>query len=364
MRVLILNSTHTKYPVGGDKWIQETVRAVSELSGNGPMICSLDPLQWDLAAFCCANEGYDADMIVPQRSDWNDSEYAGIVSDDFGFDPDLLHLHLYDSGKDGGTKNAWRHRDELAIAAADVIVPVSLRPKGRLMTHLHERIRGKRIVTDYHVPWTGSTPRPRYDFSGSAINALPPGNWLVHWTRASQGYWPGERRADFWRDVLAEPDRYVRSAGDTLIRIVREGRIRGSSWKMPGGRKSVSLTALNVTDALGLMRWRRRYVRYTFEPYGIAIRKEAVEAQGGQAVRYARVPRGTPPDDKIYFQTPGTKGDWPAELEWRVPGDFDFGRLDRRDIMVIVPDDDELKWIGSSLPDDVDIMTITNDKIN
>ena len=361
MRILILNSTHTKYPVGNEKWIQETIRAIRDFSADGLMICSLNPLQWDLAAYCCSEAGCDVDMLIPHCEENGAVDYTESVKGDFVFGPESLYIHYYNNGNKSGTKSAWQNRDDMAIASADIIVPVSLRPKGRLMTRLHENIRGKRIVTDYHVPWTKSQSRPRYDFQGYTINNLPPGDWLIHWTRASQGYWPGESKAEFWCDVLADPDRYVRSAGDTLLNIIREGLIRGSSWKMPGCRKAVSLSALKISEALGLMKWRKRFVRYTFEPYGIAMRKEAVVAQGGQEVRYERAAPGTPPDDHIFYQSPGTRGDWPVEREWRVPDDIDLTIVDKQDIIAIVPNGNTLKWVDENLPPHIDIRTITID---
>ena len=226
MRILILNSTHTKYPVGKEKWIQETIRAIRDLSADGRMICSLNPLQWDLATHCCSDAGCDVDMLIPHCEENGVVDHTDILKGDFVFGPGLLDIHYYNNGNKSGTKSAWQNRDDMALTSADIIVPVSLRPKGRLLTRLHENIRGKRIVTDYHVPWTKSQSRPRYDFQGYTINNLPPGDWLIHWTRASQGYWPGESKAEFWRDVLADPDRYVRSAGDTLLNITRRTHSR------------------------------------------------------------------------------------------------------------------------------------------
>lgn len=91
------------------------------------------------------------------------------------------------------------------------------------------------------------------------------------------------------------------------------------------------------------------------------MRKEAVVAQGGQEVRYKRAAPGTPPDDQIFYQNPGTRGDWPVEREWRVPGDIDLTKVDKQDIIAIVPNVSTLKWVNENLPPHIDIRTITID---
>ena len=69
-----------------------------------------------------------------------------------------------------------------------------------------------------------------------------------------------ERSLEFYRDLLASPGSYVRSARNTLMRMLAERIIRGSTWKIPGGELAVSFTALPPPDTLPLMRWRKRYV--------------------------------------------------------------------------------------------------------
>jgi hypothetical protein len=108
---------------------------------------------------------------------------------------------------------------------------------------------------------------------------------------------------------------------------------------MPGNAEAVSFSALGMNEAMPLMRWRSRYVRYSFEPYGIAIRRSALESLGGRPVIYTtRLSRATCGEDFLFTQSPGEHTDWRGEREWRVLGDVRLDMLDSGDFMAVVPD--------------------------
>ena len=142
---------------------------------------------------------------------------------------------------------------------------------------------------------------------------------------------------EFFRDLLANGTLYVRNAAETLRRIITEGRFRGSSWKVPGGATAVAFTSLSPGDTLELMRWRKRFVRYSFEPYGIAIRRDVLVNHGARPIRYAQ--RGNAlRDEGLFVQSPGEKGDWTREQEWRIRGDMALDDLKASDFIVVVPE--------------------------
>jgi hypothetical protein len=235
-------------------------------------------------------------------------------------------------------KDMWRLRDRTAFERAGTIVPVSIRPGGRLDTLIGE-FSGKTLRMDTHrTVWRREKRHSLPDLSGG-VRSLPCGDWLVHWTRSCSGPWPGEHAYDFFRDLLDCPGVYVRSALATLARMLREGVIRGSSWRMPGNAEAVSFSALGMNEAMPLMRWRSRYVRYSFEPYGIAVRRSALESLGGHPVTYTtRLSRATCGEESLFIQSPGEHTDWRGEREWRVRGDVRLGMLDSGDFMAVVPD--------------------------
>jgi hypothetical protein len=142
--------------------------------------------------------------------------------------------------------------------------------------------------------------------------------------------------------MLARPTRYVRSARETLVRILRERSIRASSWKIPGQVPVVSLTENTPETAITLMKWRKRFVRYTYEPYGIAICRDALES--ARYVIYADHANAPDPDAWM-FQSPGEFADWTREREWRHPGDIGIDALGGKHWFAIVPREDDRRYV-------------------
>jgi len=348
MAVLILNSAHSKYPRGSDDWIRATVEAVRSLRDSGEtMLCSTDPSPWDLATYLAGNRKMNVTLIV--KSGENETGFREFESllDEFALDGRrTTPLYLGSIGS-AGAKELWRVRDRCAFENARVVYPVSIRPGGRLDALLGEYGNDVEVRGDFRIDWKTRERGKPYDFSESAVNPLPRGDWLVHWTRASQGPWPGEKAWEFWRELLARPDTYVRSAFDTLVRILNERRIRGTSRRFPKKQKAVSFTSLDAESALALMRWRKRFVRYTFEPYGIGIRRDVLEDMGTRRVRYEKPGRDIPDEERLFVQSPGTRGDWSKEREWRMRGDVPLDEMSPGDFIALVPGEDAAETLRS-----------------
>ena len=351
MNVLILNSAHGKYPVGSEGWIQATERAVSALKDRGDsFLCSTEPMQWDLLTCLAGNSGADIRLIVKKAdTDRGRAEYSRLL-EDFALDPrrtSPVYLDREPPGSVSHPKDAWPVRDRIALTLADAVYPVSIRPGGRLEAMMREPSFQSKLLPDYRIAWTPVQNNPRYTLTGRPWNPLPRGKWLVHWTRACQGKWPGETTHEFCRDLIAHGSVYVRSAADTLKRIMTEGVIRGSSWRMPGNIASVAFTALTPGKALALMQWRKRHVRYTFEPWGIAIRREVLTALGAEEVIYTHEPEDRRYPDTLLTHAAGEGDRWVREREWRFRGDLLLASIPPEAVRVIVPDGIAAQNIGS-----------------
>jgi len=339
--VLILNSAQSKYPVGADPWIQATVGALDTLSARPVVVLSsTGPGMWDLVtALASARHIVLLVLITDDDSPRGRKEFNRIIGE-FAIDRETATPFFAGFPHCRSAKDLWKKRDVAALGAADIMYPVSIRPGGRLATLLRDPDISRKVSDEFRIPWGGSrlkSHRPSYDLGGQSFNPFPPGDWLIHWTRAAQGPWPGEKAWEFYRDLIDHPERYVRSARDTLMRMLLEGIIRGSSWKIPGGERSVSFTSLPPKAAVALMRWRKRFVRYSFEPYGIAIRRDVLVNLGARPIRYAQ--RGNAlRDEGLFVQSPGEKGDWTREQEWRIRGDMALDDLKASDFIVVVPE--------------------------
>ncbi len=183
---------------------------------------------------------------------------------------------------------------------------------------------------------------PRYNLDRKLLNpelAAFGQGWLTHWTHSRPGPWPGETAAEYYRDILNEPEKYVRSAPATLAAILAGGVVRGSGTHMAASEMTVSLTSLPPLEALAMMRWRSRYRRWNMEPYGIAIRRDALVPLGARQVRYYdEMPSQLSSAEKIFSQRRGRLTDWSGEREWRIHGQLHLDQIDPDEIALLVYD--------------------------
>ena len=136
------------------------------------------------------------------------------------------------------------------------------------------------------------------------------------------------------------------SAGAVLDKILREGRLRGTS-RWSHGQKCVCFTEApiqelrSVFSLVAIAASKKERPRY--EPYGIGVSKKWLFAQGGRPVIYDDSEAfGVLPEDlKFRFvpYDPGNNIDYTWEREWRIR--TDYLQLDPREALVIVPTSDE-----------------------
>jgi len=168
-----------------------------------------------------------------------------------------------------------------------------------------------------------------------------PWPWVVHFTRACPGEWPGESRWEFLGTLLRSRDSLFHGARRALERILVEGRIRASGRLIRGGHGVVSLTAADPAAGAAPARWARHLGRWTFEPWGIGLRREAALARGLRPVVYGPpgLYRALSADARWLYQAASSAGiDWSAECEWRASGDLELRRWAVDDALVVVPD--------------------------
>jgi len=304
------------------------------------LISSLGLPSWELSTYLAGRQGIELELIVPGPRFPEPGEQCERVLSDFRLDPGKTRLIFTGEGP---PKSLLSLRDRLALEQAEVVYPVSLRPGGRLEKLLAECENGTiEIREEFRIDWSRSGWRPKYDFQARGLNPelkeLDSG-WLIHWTHSTPGRWPDEEPWRFYHDMLARPQNYVRDARSTLKRIVEQGILRGSAWKMPHSRKAVSLTALSPAASVPLMRWRKRYLRYSLEPFGLAFRCETTKSLGARPVRYFD-PECRPRDqsERLFYQSAGRIGDWTLEKEWRFPGDLRLEHFSGDDLVLIAAD--------------------------
>jgi hypothetical protein len=358
VNILLLNSAHGKYPISSEGWIQAVVRAVTHFSHeSAEIICSTEPSPWDIVTYLAGISGMEIRLIVKNGDDQKGQKIFTSILEDFALNPQKvkpLFLPADDVNQNSHPKDSWPQRDRLALRLADIVYPVSIRPGGRLVAMMNEESFRKKLRDDFRIPWTPEGFIPRYSLSGRPWKSLPKGEWFVHWTRTCPGKWPGEKSHEFYHDLLNNGASYVRNATETLFRIIREQKIRGSNWKTPGNVFLSAFTALDPGNALELMYWRKRYGRYSFEPYGIGIKRNVLIDMGIQRVCYS-FGNDKIAGDLVFTHAAGDQGHWVFEKEWRIPGDVRLDNISRDDITAIVPDRFAAQNLKGKIPSDFPI---------
>lgn len=351
----ILNSRQAKTLRGNDPWVIATLAAIRDAVDRGyTVIGSVGLHTWELVTWAAGVSGGRVLVYLPYPYEKNlnlsiagdDSPVASpseLLLHEFRLPPSRAEFHFQiPSPGPGVRKSGWLDRDREIIGLADMLYAVSIRPGGNMEAMIAETEASKKICRKFQVTYPKNRNHAAVNpAAGRMCGPFPeiPGEYLTHWTRAVNGKWPGETAAEFFHDITESGDDYARSALTTLQRILNEQRLRATTRHIRGGFPMVSFTALGIPEALKLMRWRKRYVQWSFEPYGISIRTEVAESCGIRPVIY-----GTPADyrqldamDRPFFQNRGVRGgDWAPENEWRHLGDLDLRTIPPDALRIIV----------------------------
>ena len=294
--------------------------------------------------------------------------------------------------------------DRLLFAAADRIQVLSCRAKGTiaelLRLHLLDRERAQtpvllacdelgmfpELATELPggwVPWIlqpamlpeesndtaegSSEPRTSVSNRQSPVSTTPdkdpalvhnplqnPNDWLLHWTRAAAGPWPGETSDDFLDALILRTETADHSAVTTLLRILSEGILRASTEGIRGSFPVVAFTGVPLHEFRKRRIFRKHRHRFDFEPWGIAIRKNSLINLGVRPVIYGddEVWSSLDNDKRPFFQkaTSGGATNNSEELEWRAIGDVHFPQFSASEVCVFVESSDAARIVSFHSP--------------
>ncbi len=168
-----------------------------------------------------------------------------------------------------------------------------------------------------------------------------PGQWLVHCTRGSKGPWPGETPTEY-RDAILTQGRRVanRTALDALCRIIHSGEIMSSAIVSSRQYPVVCWSAVPLLQLLRQRCFRSHVQRWDYEPYGIAVRLEAIRELGGRPVIYGRSGEAgkLPVGERFRHQAAGKSIDWRKEKEWRLACSLSLKSLKPCDVRIFALD--------------------------
>jgi len=328
------------------------------------LVTGLGPLHYDLPLACAVAAGGPVEVAGAAVGEVRAAaeRYRGLI------DAPRVRLLPADPDRSGPAE-----RDLAVVEAADEVWVVEARAGGtveRVARVAMRRGRPVRVCPPDGTPGTAGNRRllaagaavlrpeesgvPAESFRAACAAArarVPPAvfpartgsgewPWVVHFTRACAGEFPGETRAEYLAALAGPDDPRFHDARRALERILGEGRIRSSARLIRGGHAVVSFTAAHPDDLARLARWARHLGRRTFEPYGVGLRRAAALRLGIRPAVYG--PPGLQAvlaaEDRHLFQLArGRREEWAPEREWRARGDVDLARWPPEEAIVVVP---------------------------
>ena len=177
-------------------------------------------------------------------------------------------------------------------------------------------------------------------------------DWLVHCTRECSGPWPGQDHNDYLDDLILDRPSGDHSVQNTLRRILSERRLRAVSRPVRGAAAAVSFTACPLQQLASRRTFRAHRGRWDFEPYGLAISRDWLLAQGARPVVYRDHSdlMGNDPFEQPARSRGSGRYDWRTEQEWRHPGDIDLGSLPADSALVLVHSNDDIDALDGHGP--------------
>jgi len=347
-RAAILNSRQGKFPAPNAPWLGKTLEAAAELVHEGQVVVSsVGMFTWELVTWKGGACGGKVIIVVPGKRKQDTAEIARNISNDFALDLERTLLFFPENGpQQPEFLEGFPSRDRWIIALADRLYPISIRSRGNLAQMIERLSNAAKVETKFAIPYANAERHSWLRHINIIHPTKSPLSWgyLTHWTRATASPWPGETRAEFYSSFDGESSEYPRSGFHTLRRILSERRIRASKQLIRGEQSVVSLTACLPWELTKLVKWRPSLLRWTFEPYGIALSREKLSSLGARPVIYSEdyQYRFLQEMDRPFFQSGGhDKNDWNQEQEWRHIGDLDLSQFSLKDVLVFTLTEEE-----------------------
>jgi hypothetical protein len=403
----ILNSRKPRNTRPGDGWIRTVKTMVCSVMHRGFVVASsYGTLGHSLVSLMARASPVliACDHVLPFMGSPEVRDRFLSESGDLFDMENTLFLSTFPPGRLPDRAARWAERDHLVAASASLLLAADVRAGGNMErileiaagrhipvetfstgAHCHPK-HGTRKVTvsperyDASESPRGTLPRnverpaerKRLRESGTRASARPKrsipiraektkipfaedfavrSSYLIHYTRGCPGPWPGETMAQYGRTLLDEEPEAAHTAFDTLFRILDQGMIRASRRLIRGTTPVVCFTELFPGKLQDLTAWRSGLLRWSFEPYGVALRKEPLFRLGALPVIYAvdAAFRDLNPELRHLFQLQSACGmTWSEEKEWRIAGDLPLAGIEPRDMFVIVPTSREARIIGDT----------------
>jgi len=383
-RAAVLNSRKPRLIRPNDRWLLATKSLTRRAMAEGyAILASLGLNHYELVAFLAAEADHPlvivCDDLLPQmRPDKKRAEFF----DQFRSLAQtrlLLWLSPFSPGRLPPKNQRQPWRDACLVGLADKIFAAEIRSGGHMEKLIGQALKNQTPVEIFRPKLfdratagnqrlleLGALSRPEEDSVTAAPQAAHPHSppskaglirpgleneiFLFHFTRACPGPWPGQDLKDYYQALIRGDPDAGHTAFDTLRRILDQGLIRAGSRLTRGNRPVVSFTACGLEELAGLVRWNPALIRWTLEPYGLALPRRTLMELGAAPVLYGGEDlwAGLPPEKRFLFQLHRPpKTDWSGEKEWRLAGDLSLKAFGKNQVKVIVPREDQTEEIAA-----------------
>lgn len=363
MKIALVNSRKPRRVCPTESWLSWTMALGYAIARAGHTLCtSVGTLGYEAALFGAAMGGGSLEVFVSENEPAHLTNYL----------PSAAQLNCLITHR-SGSSDVQRDRD--VIDAAELVIAVAIRAGGHMESLLRARWdagkpvqvvrheeqtatwRGSRNLANLGVPDVDTQLLTLAQENMACRTMVSPEqldwtrffpSWretplttptLAHFTRSTDGPWPGQSPAEYLEDLWIGGTRARRDAPATLMRILQSSTIVGSSRLIRGAFPVVSLTAISPEQVHALHRYRAHLIRWDFEPWGIVFDRNLLVQKNAHAVKYlpSSSYRNLPAEEKPYFQKHEPPHcDYSAEEEWRIVGNLDFSTAPRDAVRLVL----------------------------
>ncbi len=356
----ILLSRQPLRPCGNTAWVDRTVAALRWVKQLRMGVFSSIGMQtWELITAVSSDLGLPIKLVLPVASGSEFDKLGEQTLHEYNLDPTCTKfMPVSGDSTDSQRNDLMKRRDDDVFNAADLLLPISVSPKGSMSRRLDAaESEDRAIETHFRVPHRKRSEPIKVDIDPDRLRdeiTEQGDDYLIHWTRGVSHPWPDERMIDYYRAIVRS-DHWPRSGLVTMLRILDSRNILASSRHMPGKAMTVSFSALRPSDVIPFMRWRARFGEMSFEPYGIGLTREVAEQSGVLPVSYYDLDdkKSVPSEETDNYwltQSRGKITDWQMEREHRHLGDFSFKRIRPEAIVLFCRSSAEADRLRSRYP--------------
>jgi hypothetical protein len=336
--------------------VREIQAAIEWMAREELQLLSSTGLQtWEMLTAVAVDAGLSIRMFLPTTSTVNFDSQCDEVAAEFGMRPDRTEYVPVIVEKNEARADRLARRDQMIIAQADLLLPISVSQSGNMAGYLKKAVEQKRLIERrFQIATVEPGAMLKLGLDGQELSSDVLGlddEYLIHWTRATNSSWPGEKKIIFYRDVM-QSAAWPRSGMHTLERIVETKMLLASGRHMPEKCATVSWSSLSPVEVVPLMRWRSRYREMSFEPYGIGITREGAARLGIRPVTYhdAEGRDVSVSDESWLTQSVGMISDWRAEKEFRHRGNLSLAGIADEEIALFCMTGAEAERLRQNYP--------------